>query len=902
MVTVDRLKLYGFGRFQDTEFTLSPGLNVVFGGNEAGKSTVHSFIEAMLFGFWKPNLPHKEPEPGWEKYRPWQGGAYGGELEYTWSGGRVKVVRNFADNTVQVFNAEDGRPIADLPLNSWGEPDFARLHFGCNKLIFRNTISISQLGSATDTAVVLEVRKLLSNLAQSGGSGISAEKGLEILQEAKGQLDFELMKSRILLEQVKTRLAQARRQTEEAARLETEQYRLARKLSNLEGERRRLKSLAREAESRAAQQKLERLDELRRQRDSLRGLWQELSRASIAPDWHQQWQSLQAEIEKAEELNKILSTAWAEAQERTKQLEEQIEALASYRAFDKDTLIEMSSAWQMQVKGRQLIDELQSQLEALSREIREVTGQLSALPYFRPDTLEQAAALQAQTRVQQVDESHDELTAELDAQESKLSKLATLRWLLLTALPVTAAIAWQVQPMAALLAVPLLGAIIAVQGETKRVNLRCRTLRRELYTLEMEFVNSQRRREQAQRELKGLFSRAGVGSMEELEKKFQTFVELSDRHRDLLREQKYLTEKLESYRQESAEKSRELAEILASVGLDDMAMEEALACFRVNLDKYLDARMFLAQCQEQEEAARLRARQAQEDLAALQARAQEMMAELSVQSPAEVEKLAANYTRSQELQQEIAALEQRIQDMLEGSDEDSLREQAAALPPDAGPASYADIGERLEKLDSEILALQAEKSEGLGQLKGLYSELPSLAELTEELWQLEARHQDLELSMQALELAQKTILDLAQEIHSQLAPELNVMVSSLVERITGGKYNELQVESDMSINVLAPERGDMVDLSQLSGGTVDQFYFACRVAIADLVTGGDLPLFLDDSFVQYDDRRLRSMLSLLVELGRSRQIILLTCQRRELNELAQLAPGRYRAIDLENMG
>ena len=55
-------------------------------------------------------------------------------------------------------------------------------------------------------------------------------------------------------------------------------------------------------------------------------------------------------------------------------------------------------------------------------------------------------------------------------------------------------------------------------------------------------------------------------------------------------------------------------------------------------------------------------------------------------------------------------------------------------------------------------------------------------------------------------------------------------------------------------------------------------YFACRVAIADLVTGGDLPLFLDDSFVQYDDRRLRSMLSLLVELGRSRQIILLTCQ------------------------
>ena len=209
---------------------------MVFGGNEAGKSTVHSFIEAMLFGFWKPNLPPIRGLSPAGKIPPWQGVA---RMAASWNTppgrGRVKVVRNFADNTVQVFNAEDGRPIADLPLNSWGEPDFARLHFGCNKLIFRNTISISQLGSATDTAVVLEVRKLLSNLAQSGESGISAEKGLEILQEAKGQLDFELMKSRTLLEQVKTRLAQALRQTEGGGTAGNRSSRLARKLSNLEG-------------------------------------------------------------------------------------------------------------------------------------------------------------------------------------------------------------------------------------------------------------------------------------------------------------------------------------------------------------------------------------------------------------------------------------------------------------------------------------------------------------------------------------------------------------------------------------------------------------------------------------------------------------------------------------------
>ena len=35
MVTVDKLKIYGFGRFNNQEFELAPGLNVVFGGNEA---------------------------------------------------------------------------------------------------------------------------------------------------------------------------------------------------------------------------------------------------------------------------------------------------------------------------------------------------------------------------------------------------------------------------------------------------------------------------------------------------------------------------------------------------------------------------------------------------------------------------------------------------------------------------------------------------------------------------------------------------------------------------------------------------------------------------------------------------------------------------------------------------
>lgn len=154
--------------------------------------------------------------------------------------------------------------------------------------------------------------------------------------------------------------------------------------------------------------------------------------------------------------------------------------------------------------------------------------------------------------------------------------------------------------------------------------------------------------------------------------------------------------------------------------------------------------------------------------------------------------------------------------------------------------------------------------------------------------------------MQAADLAIETITALAAELKNQIAPELNEMVSALVARITGGKYKQLHVDQDMSITVASPESADDVALEKLSGGTIDQFYFASRVAIADLVTGGGLPLFLDDSFVQYDDKRLQYMLKLLLELGESRQIILLTCQQREIEQLAAMAPGGYCLINLES--
>ena len=44
------LNMKHFGKFLDHKIRLLPGMNIIYGGNETGKTTMHAFIRAMLYG------------------------------------------------------------------------------------------------------------------------------------------------------------------------------------------------------------------------------------------------------------------------------------------------------------------------------------------------------------------------------------------------------------------------------------------------------------------------------------------------------------------------------------------------------------------------------------------------------------------------------------------------------------------------------------------------------------------------------------------------------------------------------------------------------------------------------------------------------------------------------------
>ena len=67
---IKTLILTSFGKFKDRVIEVDDGFNLVYGENEAGKSTVQHFIEGMLFGFYKPYRKKRTYSEDFERFKP----------------------------------------------------------------------------------------------------------------------------------------------------------------------------------------------------------------------------------------------------------------------------------------------------------------------------------------------------------------------------------------------------------------------------------------------------------------------------------------------------------------------------------------------------------------------------------------------------------------------------------------------------------------------------------------------------------------------------------------------------------------------------------------------------------------------------------------------------------------
>jgi DNA repair exonuclease SbcCD ATPase subunit len=145
--------------------------------------------------------------------------------------------------------------------------------------------------------------------------------------------------------------------------------------------------------------------------------------------------------------------------------------------------------------------------------------------------------------------------------------------------------------------------------------------------------------------------------------------------------------------------------------------------------------------------------------------------------------------------------------------------------------------------------------------------------------------EELETRISGLKLAEETIREIAEDSKIKYEKAFEDRAAKIFEYLSADENRKLIFDDELKAGLLSG--GIYIPFWQLSKGTRDIIEISMRLSAADIIAGGgEMPLILDDTFVNCDDDRLKRVLMFLKNL--KRQVILFTCQRRESEILDEL--------------
>ena len=231
-MVITELYIRNFGKLSERHFYLRDGVQVISGENEYGKTTLHAFIRAMLFGLER-GRGRAAAKDDFSRYEPWDDpGSYAGVMRFTCGGRSFRLERNFARQTKQVSLVceDDGEEL------SVEHGDLQMLLGGMTAELFDNTVSVGQLKAAPGQELSDALANYAANYYETGGGEYDLSKALKSLDEKKRAVRWELRDEEAAGETERKKLLQKSRYLEEdIRRLDAEYKEIEKTLRELPG-------------------------------------------------------------------------------------------------------------------------------------------------------------------------------------------------------------------------------------------------------------------------------------------------------------------------------------------------------------------------------------------------------------------------------------------------------------------------------------------------------------------------------------------------------------------------------------------------------------------------------------------------------------------------------------------
>ena len=167
---IDDFKINNYGKIENSEVFLQNGINLIKGYNEAGKSTILSFLNSMLYGIDKTK---KGNISEYDKYLPWLSINFSGSMNYRLDNGNTYYVfRDFKKKTPIILDRNRNDITANFKQSKKGI-DFLEEQIGVDKKTFQNTSISYQKLVVLDDKNKAEMSGKLANLISTGEENYS---------------------------------------------------------------------------------------------------------------------------------------------------------------------------------------------------------------------------------------------------------------------------------------------------------------------------------------------------------------------------------------------------------------------------------------------------------------------------------------------------------------------------------------------------------------------------------------------------------------------------------------------------------------------------------------------------------------------------------------------------------
>lgn len=906
---INKLHIKAFGKFIHKMLYFENNFNIIYGENEAGKSTVHNFIEAVLYDF-------DDNESGrlkYNKYKPWNSNLYKGSIGVNDDAGEKHVItKDFLLGSTQVFKKlEDGTEMYEDKIQSPGE-----YFFNMSKASFINTVSIKQLGNKTEKEVASELKNKIINLSKTKDESISVDRILQSLNYVKEEAGDENNRN-TLLGQYTLRLKELKNTRENSLNgrrqvmfLAMEKKKISGKIQELNLHIEELNNELRNYELSVEKDKYLRAEPVKKELDEINEKLSSYSEDNIKK---------YSDIDYVEALNieNNLNTIYSQrckTEDSIKEKEKELNTLLSDVAnkikeeFNIEKLNKDYAAYEDNaLKIDKLKDKIRLEKENISNiDIDHINNFLNS--YSRAEDINRKIEF---TNIFLDNEDCEKMKS----YRSRLIRNAT--FILLSAVALIGGVwlagfsyadvidnfvgryyAINNPSNAAAGIMTVIIAIILALIEIPVFN-RIKNSKNEIDGIECELADFSISLDEFNEEKLGIIKDVGCKNFEEASEKYRKLIAEKNQYEEKDKLINCDVETLDDLEQENKQLQESLLKILSTLDIRELNAE--------SVKEANDAYARRNSVKEESNKLKSEIEQFGESIvkldkdASFEKKRLEMILKRNDMDDLDTFKKAVEYSKKyKELLDSKKYKESILQKITEGESFQELKDKTKNV-------NLYEV-KNIDKQEHQIsiFKLNGEKSELSKKIDNILQEIDEIErntrnsnEVEEEIDFYENKIDKFKKKIKVAEIASEKIKKISDSIMGDFMPLLRKSISDNFSYLTGGRYCQVAMDEDMNITVVEKDNKEKnIELESLSGGTLDQLYLSLRVALGNILSGNqNIPLIFDDSFVQYDSKRLKNSMEMLAKESERRQIILFTCQEREA-ELAKKTNIKFNYIKL----